>query len=389
MSPNEEGGRTARRGVPFHRLLIPTVVAWLFALEPLLPGAQGDPKFVIDEDVQAFDISRDNATVYAVPRLKHVRRLIIERDDISIASAAGKIRKIVDAEKFMPFPPPAGYIVDSLAWSPDGRRIALNMSLQKAPPGFEDKEAKKRGNLGEEEEETKPLASVTGGRVVALLDDDGHEIKVANSKSRFLEEATRGTWLSDDATVVYQTGGGPYGIARVRPADGKVETLFEGHTFNTIVWDAKRDRAYAIGEGIGIHRGLALVRLDLLHEVVTEIAHVEAYQGALSLSPSGGKIAYFEDGDYIDVIDMTNPSQNVRIRTGYGRFEWGRDERHLLLKRGPFEKSNILLWVGLYDGSFASILHGLEFHDFHVAPDGDLIAVTEPGKRALKAYPLP
>ena len=388
MSQNRRGGKRARSGLRVVSLLVPVVLGAVCVLQLVAVHAQDNPKFVIDEDCQAFAISSNGAIVYAVPRLKRVRRLVIERDDVSIATGPGKIKKIVEAEKFMPFPPPAGYIIDSLAWSPGGRRITMNMSLQKAPPGFEDKGAKKKGNLSEDEDE-RPLASVTGGRAVALLDDEGREIKVANSKTRFIEGAWHGTWLADDATIVYQTGGGPYGIARVRPAEGEVETLFEGHTFSTILWDAKNNRAYAIGEGIGIHRGLALVRLDLLHELVTEIAHIESYQGALTLSPSGTKIAYFADGDYIDVIDMTNPSKNARVRAGYGRFEWGRDERRVLLKRGPFERSNILLWVGLYDGSFASILHGLAFHDFHIAPDGNSIVVADPGKRALRVYPLP
>jgi hypothetical protein len=359
----------------------------MLCFEPLLLRAQDNPKLVIEEDCQAFDISSENAIVYAVPRLKRVRQVIIERDDISIATGPGKSKRIVEGEKFMPFPPPAGYVVESLAWSPDGRRIAVNMALEKTPPGFNDKEAKKRGDLGEDDD--KPLSGVTGGRAIALLDDDGHEIKVANSKSRFIEDAIHGTWLPDDATVVYQTGGGPYAIARVRPADGKTDTLFEGHTFNAIIWDAKRNRAFAIGENLGLRRGLTLVRLDLLQEVVTEIAHIENYQGALSLSPSGTKVAFFEDGDYINVIDTAHPSKSVRVRAGYGRFEWSRDERRVLLKRGPFERSNLLVWVGLYDASFSSILHGLEFHDFQIAPDESSIAVTDPGKRVLRLYPLP
>jgi len=363
------------------------ILAVTLALQPALLHAQDNPKLVIDEDCQAFDISADNSIVFAVPRLKGVRRLVIERDDISVATGPGKIRRIVEADKFMPFPPPAGYVVDKIAWSPDAHRIAMSMSLQKAPPGYETKEGKKKGDLGEDEEE-KEVSGVTGGRVIALLDDDGREIKVAGTKSRFLEDAVNATWLADDATVVYETGGGPYSIERVRPADGKVDTLFEGHKFNDILWDAKNNRAYAVGEDLGLRRGLTLVRLDLLHEVVTEIAHVESYKGALSVSPSGKKIAFFEDGDYIDVIDMTNPSKDVRVRAGYGRFEWSPDERRVLLKRGPFEKSNILLWVGLYDGSFASILHGLEFHDFKITPDGKSIAITEPGKRELKLYSL-
>jgi len=361
-------------------------VGFLVALSPPMLRAQDNPKFVVDEDCQAFDIAADNSIVFAVPHLKGVRRLVIERDDISVASGDGKVRKIVEADKFMPFPPPAGYIIDTIAWSPDAHRIAIGMSLQKAPAGFEDKNAKKRGDL---DEDNSPLSSVSGGRAIALLDDDGHEIKVAGLKTRFIEDAINPAWLADDANVVYETGGGPYSITRVRPADGQTTKLFEGHTFNAIIWDAKKNRAFAIGENLGIRRGLTLVQLDLMRELVTEVAHIESYQGALSLSPSGTKIAYFEDGDYIDVIDMAHPGPTIRVRAGYGRFEWSRDERRLLLKRGPFEKSNILLWVGLYDDSFTSILHGLEFHDFHIAPDGRSIAITEPGKRALKVYPLP
>jgi hypothetical protein len=385
---SRDARRTGRAGLRRLSMLALTTLGTVIGFRPLLVRAQNNPKLVIDEDCQAFDISADNAIVYAVPRLKRVRQLIIERDDISIATGPGKSKRIVDGEKFMPFPPPAGYIVDSLLWSPDGRRIAVNMSLQKAPPGFTDKDAKKRGDLGEDNDQ-QPLASVTGGKAIALLDEEGHEIKVANSKTRFIQDAVHGTWLRDDANVVYQTGGGPYAIARVRPEDGKVDTLFEGHTFNAIVWDAKRNRAFAIGENLGLRRGLTLVALDLLREVVTEVAHIENYQGALSLSPSGTKIAFFEDGDYIDVIDTEHPSKSVRVRAGYGRFEWSRDERRVLLKRGPFERSNILLWVGLYDESFSSILHGLEFHDFQIAPSEDSVAVTDPGKRVLKLYPLP
>lgn len=357
----------------------------VFALQPLVLRAQDNPSYVINEDCQAFDISADNTIVYAVPHLKGIRRLVIERDDISVAAGPGKTRRIVEADKFMPIPPTEGYVVDSLAWSPDGHRIAVNMSLQKAPAGFDDKNAKKRGELGED---NSPLSSVTGGRAIALLDDDGREIKIAGLKTRFIENAVHATWLADDATVVYQTGGGPYSITRVRPADGQETTLFEGHTFNVIIWDAKKNRAFAIGENLGVHKGLTLVQLDLVHEFVTEIAHIESYQGSLSLSPSGTKIGYFEDGDYIDVIDIANPAKALRVRTGFGRFEWSRDERRVLLKRGPPERSDTLFWVDLQNGSFTPILHDLVFHDFRIAPDGKSIAVADPGKRILKVYPL-
>jgi hypothetical protein len=58
------------------------------------------------------------------------------------------------------------------------------------------------------------------------------------------------------------------------------------------------------------------------------------------------------------------------------------------LKRGPDERSNDLVWVGIADGSFTSVLHDLGFSDFQIMPDGTSIAVTDPGKRILKVFPL-
>jgi hypothetical protein len=357
-------------------------------LYPVPLAAQDTPKFIIDEDCQAFDIAPDNSIVYAVSHIKGVKRLVIEHDDIWVASGQGKTRKIVEAEKFMPIPPPQGFRVDSLAWSPDSQRIAMNMTLQLPPPGWDDKNNKKKGDLDESMNEP-PLAGIGGGRALALLDTEGHEIKVAGSKTRFIEGALDGTWLADGVSVVYLTGGPPYTITRVHPADGRSTALFGGHTFNMVIWDAKRNRAFAVGDNLSLHGHLTLVQLDLLHETVTEISEIDNYQSSLSLSPSGTKVGYFEDGDTIDVIDLLHPTDKpLRVRAGFGRFAWSRDEQRVLLKRGPDDRSNILLWVGLHDDTFSSILHDLQFHDFEIAPDGQTIAVTIPGKRVIKVYSL-
>jgi len=362
------------------------IAAVLLRPAPLL--AQDAPKFIIDEDCAAFDIAPDNSIVYAVSHIKGVKRLVIEHDDIWVASGPGKTRKIVEADKFMPIPPPQGFKVDSLAWSPDGQRIAMNMTLQLPPPGWDDKNNKKKGDL-DDSADAPPLAGIGGGRALALLDADGHEIKVAGSKTRFIEGAVDGTWLADGASVVYLSPGPPYTITRVRPSDGQTTALFGGHTFTMVIWDAKRNRAVAVGDNLSLLGRLALVQLDLLHETVTEITNLDNYQSSLSLSPSGTKVGYFEDGDTIDVVDLLHPTDKpLRVRAGFGRFGWSRDEKRILLKRGSDDRSNILLWVGLHDDTFASILHDLQFRDFQIAPDGQTIAVTIPGKRVLKVYAL-
>jgi len=358
--------------IPGNRML--QSLRHFFAALPLVllllaPVAQPQekPLMEIDRDCERFAISAANRIVCAVPRLKRIKKTIIQRADVWVATE-GKDKLIVEGEKFMPVPPPQSFMVDSLAWSPDGTRIAMNMTTQK-PSTDED--------------------AASGGKAIALLDDEGHEIKVEGSKTRFIEDAVNGTWLDDNVTVAYLMGAGPYKIGRVSIVSGQATTLFEGHTFDAVVWDAQRNQAYALSQNLNVSGRLALFQLDLVHEGIREITRIDAYQGGLNLSSSGKRIAFFADGDAVEVHDLANPAKPLRVRVGMGVFAWSRDESHILLKRGPPDKSGELVWVGLYDGSFVSALHGLEYHAFAISPNGESIAVTEPGKEVLRVYPLP
>jgi hypothetical protein len=348
----------------------PTVLAAVVAILAVASAspAQEKPRMLFEEDVAAFAVSQDNKIVCSVPRVKRIKKIVIERDDVWVVAPNGNRKRIVDGEKFMPVPPPTTYVVDSLAWSPDGRRIAMSMNIQVIS--------------------TEDTSAVTGGKQIALLEENGQEIKVAGSKARFIEDAWNGTWLADGQTVVYLTGVGPYKIMRVRPSDGKITELFEGHTFDAVTWDAKRNQAFAVGRNLSISGRLALVQLDLANETVREISRLEEFYGRLSVSSTGKRIGYFENGDTITVIDVANPQKPTRVRAGIGRFEFAREEPRVLLKRGPEEKSGDLVWVGLTDGSFRPILHDLLVHDFKISPDSESIVVTDPGKRILKVYPL-
>jgi hypothetical protein len=357
----------------------------LFILAALLAGivaapllAQLKPIMTIPDDCNAFAIAQDNRIVYAVPHIKRTKKVVIERDDVWVAEPNGRARKIVDVEKFMPILEPSTYVVNSLAWAPDGHHIAMNMTTM--PP-----ELRKEDQSDDASNRSGPAG---GGKAIALLDDNGQEIKVANSKTRFIENVTSGIWLGDGVDVVYLIGGGPYQIGRVNPSNGQSTVLFAGHNFDTVVWDAKRNQAFAVGGNLSAIGKTVIVQLDLIHETVGEVARLDNYRGQLSVSPSGKRVGFFEDGDTIQVVDLANSKKPNRFHAGYGRFGWSKDERRVLLKRGPDEKSNDLVWVGIEDGSFTPILHDLLFHDFAITPDGSSILVAEPGKQSLKMYPL-
>ena len=316
---------------------------------------------------------------------------MLEWDQIVVADFDGHQKDIVQPDRFMPPPPLTSYVVKKLTWSPDGRRIAASMMVfpaQPAPRRETEKQLQRRERRERQEEEkaTKSSLPPNGTEVVALFDDAGHEMRVSGSNTRFIEKASDGAWLSDDQTVVYLTGIGPYKIARVTPATGKTSILFGGHSFDMVVWDTERNQAFAIGSSLSVTGRPELVQLDLLHETVQPITPVPVYKGELTVSASGQQVGYYIDGDTIEIHNLANPLAPIRLRTGPGKFEFAHDGEHLLLKRGSLGDSGDLIWIGLHDNSWVPILHDLEFHEFELAPDGSAVVVMEPGKGILKVY---
>jgi hypothetical protein len=350
-------------------------------LLPLFSHAQGKSLVKIDEDVQAFAIAPDNRIVYSVQRMRRVKKVRLERDDFWISSPEGHQKKIVDGEKLFA-DPLLNYQVQSFAWSPDSRRIAVMMQTAEMvqPKGTVDQQ------LDEQEHQT-----LRGATAIYLMDAEGHQIPIQGMKDGLLNDGYNAAWLADGNTLVYvtKTGADFSELNSVRPSEGKSKPLFQGHTFAALAWDTKDNQAFAIEESLKVLSSPMLVRLDLAKETRTAIMPIDEYAGDFALSPSGSKVAYFRDGDTLEARDITNPGgKPVQVKVAIGQFQWGHDEKRVLLKRGDPLKSARLTWVGLYDGQFEPLLHDLEFHDYAISPDGQFVAVTEPGKRSLLVYSL-
>jgi hypothetical protein len=365
---------------------------------PVLGLAEIKQGAVFDQDVQAFAISQDNHVVYAVERMKRIKKLIVEHDDFWVGDVDGKKHKIIDGDKFTPVPfspdeepsdpgdskhPPLphqhSYQVDTLTWSPDSKRIVVKMDTSEL--------AQPRGSIVQQLDEQQTVRPNT---ILYLMDADGREISISGSKTATLSDAFNAAWLADGQTLVYlsKTDGGLSQINALRPADGKKRVLFEGFTFAAVAWDTKRNQAFAVEQNTRLVGAPKIMQLDLVAERVTELGSVEEYAGFLTVAPSAKKIAYFKDGDTLEVRDVVGKAKPVVVRVAIGEFQWARDEQHILLKRGQPQQSNNLVWVGVYNGTFEPFFHGLEFHSFAIAPDGETVGVTEPGKRALVMYRL-
>lgn len=395
--------RTQREARPHWRAaVVAAVVASTVWLAPLL--AQEKPSLIIEEDCQAFALAPDNRIAYAVRHIKRFKKVILERDDLWVATADGRKKRILEGEKWIPATQSTSYVVQAITWSPDSHRLAVEMDIQKMSQDLS-------------------VAPSSSGKMTLLLDEDGREIDIAGNTPKppspapatsakpsgfsssddassssddekpafeprpsMIASATDGHWLADGATVAYLIGNGPFQIATLRPADGRRNVLFEGRSFEAVAWDAGRNRAAAMGQGLRGER--MLMQLDLVRQTLLELTKVEQYAGQLGVSPSGKKVAYYTDGDSIEVRELTHPEKPVDVRIGPGRFGWAKDDRRVLLKRGAPGRSGVFVWINLPEGNFVSALHDLLFHDFQIAPDGSSIAVTEPGKRVLKVYRL-
>ncbi len=367
------------------------LLAAVFLLGVRAIAQEAPPIRTADADCSQFAIAPDNTIAYSVPHMKHFEKMMLERDELWLMSPNGKFKQIIDPDKFMPVPPPATYTIQSISWSPDSQRLSLAM-LSKTFPYTPKVKGKKRGQLDDDDidntydDNSAPAVTAAGGNVIALLDTDGHEIKVAGSKTRFIQGALSGAWLADGKTFVYENGSGQ--IVRLTPDTGKSSTLYDEKRFEAIGWDAPRNRAFAVGEGLTGQ--LTLFQLGLLDETVTELTRIDKIKDGtpLTVSSTGDAVGFFADGDTIETIKLTNPSKPIHVRTGPGRFEFDHDSRRILIKRGLPKESSDLVWVRLDDGNFSPILHDLIYRDFHIAPDGKSLGVINVGRGVLKVYAL-
>ncbi len=354
-----------------------------------LPSAKAQnldkPLVNIDEDITAFAYAPDARIAYAVHRNFKTKEYDLEHDDIWIQDANGKRHRLLEGQKFNRGNRPFSYIVDSLRWSPNGRMLLVELLTTTVVD-----------DSGKAEDSFQTL----------LLDDSGHEIRVNKGDSIILN-AAKATWLPDNATVAYLSEDVKprqlFSLKYTRPATGSFRSFYEGRTFRDVAWLPAMNSAIAVEQNRAITGPPRLERIDLVSDDNKELATLDGYEGGLSVSPSGKKVAYFIDKEVLEIRDLASLNRVARVRIGLGVFQWSPDESRILLKRSIEKKSGDLVWIVLPQLTAVSsgqiipvsetqglpILHGLTFREFAISPDGRFLAVVAPGKRNLLVFPLP
>jgi len=354
-----------------------------------LPSARAQnldkPLQSIDDDITAFAFAPDGRIVYSVHRSFKTKLYDLEHDDIWLQDAGGKRRRLLEGQKFTRGNQPFSYIGNSFRFSANGRIILAELLTTTVVD-----------DSGKAEDSFQTL----------LLDDSGKEIRIAKGDS-IIPDAADPFFLPDNVTINFLSEAVKprmlFSLKATRLNTGAFKSPHEDRTFRDVFALPGASSAIAIEQDRAMTGPSRLQRLDLFSDDDKELATLDSYEGGLSVSPSGKKVAYFIDKEILEVRDLAAPNLLARLRVGLGVFRWSPDESRILLKRAIEKKSGDLVWIDLPPLSAhspdqdipisqpvpAPILHGLTFRDFAISPDGRFLAVIIPGKRSLLVFPLP
>src|SRR6202050_3833032 len=362
--------------------LLMTWCALIFVFAATSPlASQVIPHIIVTDECTAFAWAPDGRIVYATRHVFPKGKFDIQRDDLWMLSPDGAKQKIFDGQKYGHGLEAFSYTVTSLRWSPDGKRVTAAFRTSQLA-------ADRSGAVQE-------------GRVLLLLDDQGHPIRIRKLISE-IEGALDGTWLTENGAIAYATA-----VSRTSPLlslhllredSARSGDLFVGHEFSDIAWDARHNAAIAL-ERSGGNGPPRLTTLDLLQEGGRALATLDHYLGGLSLSPNADKVAYFLDDQTLEIRDVAHPQQAAQVRVASGDIGWSLDESHLILRRGESHQEGDIVFLAApslsenFDApaepEAQPLLGEALFRLFEVSPDGKWIAVTEANKRNLIVYPAP
>jgi hypothetical protein len=339
----------------------------------------------IDDEITAFSFAPDGRIIYSVRRNLKTKKYDLQHDDIWLQDLNGKRRRLLQGDKFNRGDQLFSYAGDAFRWSPNGRLILAQLFTTSVVD-----------ESGRTEDSFMTLA----------LEDNGKEIRLGRGEST-IQDCFDATWLQDNATIVYLTEALKprmlFSFKYTNIATGPAGPAFEGRTF------IDTDRIPGTNAAIAVERNRALTgpprlqRLELLAQDDKEVATLDGYEGGLSVSPSGEKVAYFIDREILEVRNLAVPDHFVRLRVGLGVFHWAPDENRILLKRATERKSGDIVWIKIppllaqppgkevpvLQQTPQPILHGITLREFAISPDGRFLAVILPGKRNLQVFPLP
>jgi hypothetical protein len=359
-----------------------------FLFFPISARAQNldKPLQSIDEEITAFAFGPDGRIAFATYHRLKTKQYDLEHDDIWIQEPGGKRRRILEGQKYTRGAQVFSYIVDGFRWSPNGRILLVQLlttTITDADSG-----------------------AATDAFQTMLFDESGREVRIAKGDS-IIPDGANAAVLPDNDTIAYLAEGVKplplFSIKTTRLSSGSFPSPQAGRTFRDVAWLPRMNFAVAIEQDRSLSGPPRLQSLDILSDTAKELATLDDYEGGLTVSPSGTKVAYFIDREVLEVRSLSTPNRLARMRIGLGVCRWTADESRIFVKRALEKKSGDIVWyevpplapvspnqeIPVSQPTPVSILHGLTFREFVISPDGRFLAVVVPGKRNLLIFPLP
>ena len=359
------------------------IVALCVAALPAKAQNLDKPLQTIDEEVTAFAYNSDGRLVYSVYRKVKTKAYDLEHDDIWLQEAGGKRKRIFEGPKYARGNQQFSYIVNSFRWSPNGHMIAAELLTTTIDDS----------DRAEDSFQT------------LLFEDSGREIHI-NKGDNVILNAASPFFLPDNATIGFLSEAVKprqlFSLKATRTDIGPLKTPHEGRTFRDISPVPGTISILAIEQDRNMNGPNRLQRLDLFTDNDKELATLDGYEGGLSVSPSGKKVAYYIDKEVLEIRDLAALNRVARVRIGLGVYHWSPDESRIALKRAIEKKSGDLVWIDLPPLAAAPahevpvaeptpipVLRGYLFRDFAISPDGHSLAGVITGHRNLLVFPLP
>jgi hypothetical protein len=359
------------------------LILWLLPCGVAVRGQNLDkPVREVDEEVTAFAYAPDGRIAFSVRKMYKAKKYDLQRDDIYMMEPGGKRRKLFSGEKFTLGDKPFTYQVESFAWSPNGKILAVQLFTTSVEV-----------DTGRTED----------ARALLFVDENGHELHPAGNKPLVMESENP-LWLRDNATVVVMKEEVPprelFSMQYLYMSSGPANKVFEGRTFRDAARVSGSNQAIAVERDRMMDGPARLQRLELLAQDDKELATLDAFAGGLSVSPSGTKAAYYLDKEVLEIRDLESPNKVARMRVGLGVLQWNADETRIYLKRTIEKKSADLVSVAVpplvayrvgqtipvSEPTPQVLLHGLTVREFGISPDGKYLAIVLPGKRNLQIF---
>lgn len=256
------------------------------------------------------------------------------------------------------------YSVEQLVWSPDGTKLAVEITDE-------------RKNTG-----------------TFFFTAKGKKIKMDSSRDNYVA-GYGGGWLGDSESLgLLSEAVKPrllHRVRLVRVTSGRAIPLFGENRFAAAAWLPQSSKAVLVERDPEFARPPRLLLGDLKSGRLETLAELsEGYVGGLQASPDESHVSYFVEQEKLAVQRLEPEAPVEHWPIPFGRYAWAGSQAVLFIEAEKLGRPTG--WLTFYDpaqGSKHRLLPEEVIYDFWVTPDGQRLAVLTAGSNpAMKIYHL-